>query len=127
MMFASRAVESHRGECAKARLSRLRGASWTGILLAVLCPVYGFCVRPPGQLGSAASTSPAEFENARVQRPVTVADFIQMTRLGDSNYNDGAPSKGLVAKFSPDGRWFVVLLRKGRLETNTNEYSLMLF
>ena len=61
------------------------------------------------------------------KRPVTIADSIQMTRLGDPSYTDGAPSKGLVAKFSPDGKYFVVTLKKGNLEANTNEYSLVLF
>jgi hypothetical protein len=61
------------------------------------------------------------------KRPVTVADSIQMTRLGDPSYTGGAPSKGLVAKFSPDGKQFVVVLKKGNLEANTNEYSLVLF
>ena len=61
------------------------------------------------------------------KRPVTVADSIQMTRLGDPSYTDGAPSKGIVAKFSPDGKYFVVILKKGNLEANTNEYSLVLF
>src|SRR5882762_4453753 len=31
------------------------------------------------------------------KRPVTVADSIQMTRLGDPSYIGGAPSKGIVA------------------------------
>jgi len=50
-----------------------------------------------------------------------------MTRLGDPSYSGGAPSKGIVAKFSPDGKHFVVILKKGNLEANTNEYSLVLF
>jgi hypothetical protein len=61
------------------------------------------------------------------KRPVTVADSIQMTRLGDLSYTNGEPSKGIVAKFSPDGKHFVVILKKGNLEANTNEYSLVLF
>ena len=32
-----------------------------------------------------------------------------------------------MAKFSPDGKHFVVILKKGNLEANTNEYSLVLF
>jgi hypothetical protein len=75
----------------------------------------------------AARTKQAKSEGASVKRPVTVADSIQMIRLGDPQYIDGAPSKGLVAKFSPDGKRFVVVLRKGNLEINTNEYSLILF
>lgn len=78
---------------------------------------------------SPASTS--ESKTAAVarltKRPVTVADSIQMTRLGDSSYTNGGPSKGIVAKFSPDGRHFVIVLKKGNLEANTNEYSLVLF
>jgi len=50
-----------------------------------------------------------------------------MTRLGDVKYSDGWPSRGMVAKFSPDGKQFVVILKKGNLEANTNEYSLVLF
>ena len=60
-------------------------------------------------------------------RPVTVADSIRMTRLGHPQYTNGAPAKGLEAQFSPDGKRFVVVLRKGNLETNTNEFSLNLF
>jgi dipeptidyl aminopeptidase/acylaminoacyl peptidase len=61
------------------------------------------------------------------KRPVTVADSIRMTRLGDSLYTNGGPSTGIVAKFSPDGKQFVVILKKGNLEANANEYSLALF
>jgi hypothetical protein len=63
----------------------------------------------------------------RRKRPVTVADSIQMTRLGDAKYTDGLASNGIVGKFSPDGRHFVIVLKKGNLEENTNEYSLVLF
>src|SRR6266478_1076498 len=69
----------------------------------------------------------AKSESAPQKRPVTVADSIRMTRLGDPLYFAGGPSKGLVAKVSPDGKRFVVVLRKGNLENNTNEYSLILF
>src|SRR6266853_1510044 len=61
------------------------------------------------------------------KRPVTVTDGIAMTRLADAAYFAGTPSKGRVAYFSPDGRRFVVLLRKGNLKNNANEYSLLLF
>ena len=61
------------------------------------------------------------------KRAVTVADSIQMARLGDVSYTDGEPSNGIVAKFSPDGKRFVVILKKGNLEANTNQYSLLLW
>src|SRR5260370_13628998 len=58
---------------------------------------------------------------------VRVADCIRMTKLGDPEYWMGGSSAGRVAQFSPDGRKFVVLLRKGNLEQNINEYSLLLW
>jgi dipeptidyl aminopeptidase/acylaminoacyl peptidase len=77
----------------------------------------------PSTTSAAQTTVPAGL----TKRPATVADSIQMTRLGDVKYTDGWPSKGMVAKFSPDGKHFVVILKKGNLESNTNVYSLVLF
>src|SRR5207253_4550473 len=34
---------------------------------------------------------------------------------------------GLVAHFSPDGKRFVVVLRRGNLKQNTNDFSLLLY
>lgn len=62
-----------------------------------------------------------------LMRPVTVADAIRMTRLADPDYVDGAPSLGRVAQFSPDRKQFVVVVRRGNLEHNTNEYELLLW
>ena len=59
--------------------------------------------------------------------PVTVDDAIAMTRLGDSDYFSGTPSKGRVAHFSPDASHFLVLLRKGNVQNNSNDFSLLLF
>jgi dipeptidyl aminopeptidase/acylaminoacyl peptidase len=61
------------------------------------------------------------------KRPSTVEDAIRMTRLAGSDYFSGADSKGRVAQFSPDGRLFVIVLRKGNVEQNTNEFSLLLY
>jgi dipeptidyl aminopeptidase/acylaminoacyl peptidase len=60
------------------------------------------------------------------QRGVTVADAIQMRRLGDPAYFGGS-SKFNVANFSPDGKRFIVIVTKGNLEQNTNQYALLLF
>jgi dipeptidyl aminopeptidase/acylaminoacyl peptidase len=60
-------------------------------------------------------------------RYVRVRDAIEMTRLADPKYFAGATSIGRVGHFSPDGKHFVVLLRKGNVEDNTNEFSLFLF
>lgn len=72
----------------------------------------------------------SESQRARVTgtvRPVTVADAISMTRLADPFYIDGAPSLGRVAQFSPDGKHFIIVVRRGNLKTNTNEYELLLW
>src|SRR6266481_1003096 len=60
-------------------------------------------------------------------RPVTVADSIGMKTLADSNYFVGYSVVDPVVHFSPDGTKFVVVLRKGNLQQNTNEYSLFLW
>ena len=92
--------------------------------------VYGnhaFCSNQPAE-GPVGSTSTAQSTAMGLtKRPATVADSIRMTRLGAPSYTDGAPSNGIVAKFSPDRTHFVVILKKGNLEANTNEYSLVLF
>ena len=62
-----------------------------------------------------------------VRRPLTVADSVRMTRFGDASYTAGGSSKGIVGRFSPDRARFVIVLRSGNLERNTNEYSLVLF
>ena len=107
------------------RCRRSPGHSRASLLLLMVCSTYG--LSHAEEPGAAGGTNPAKSEIAAVKRPVTVPDFIQMTRFGDPLYDLGVSSKGLVAKFSPDGKRFVVVLRKGNLETNTNEYSLLLF
>jgi len=78
-----------------------------------------------------------EFVGARVsrdssgvpseQRLITAADAIRMTTLGDSDYHAGASSYGGIAKLSPDKKKAVIVLRKGNLDQNTNEYSLLIW
>jgi hypothetical protein len=98
----------------------------SGSYLAV-CFDFAFCSDKRTE-NSAVKTSTAQSAAVGLtKRPVTVADSIQMTRLGDVKYTDGWPSNGIVAKFSPNGKQFVVVLKKGNLEANTNEYSLILF
>src|SRR5713226_6542048 len=80
--------------------------------------------------GSILATEPqlSRSDTDSVRRhPVTIEDAIAETRLADPDYFSGAPSKGRVAEFSPDGEQFVVVLRKGNLADKTNEYSLYLF
>src|SRR5215469_6068546 len=61
------------------------------------------------------------------KRCVTVADTITMTQFAGSDYNVGSVGNHGVAQFSPDGKRFVILVKKGVLENNTNKYSLLLY
>ena len=61
------------------------------------------------------------------KRPVTIEDVIEMNRLADPVYLGGGSSAGRVAQFSPDETKFVVVLRKGNLKNNSNDYSLLLW
>ena len=74
-----------------------------------------------------AMGSAAENATQPTKRPVTVADAIEMTRLVDSQYSSGGSPSGFVAHFSPNNEKFVVVLRKGNLKENTNEFSLVLW
>lgn len=64
------------------------------------------------------------------KRRVTVADAIQMNRVAGSSFTrmryTGASSSDF-AVFSPNGRQFVMVLKKGNVEKNTNDYSMLLF
>src|SRR5690242_13977463 len=116
MPFASQTLEpcsQERNQHVKAWLRRSPGLSWVGILLLMVGSTYGFCLSPAEALGASAGASQAKSESVALKRPLTVADSIRMTRFGDPQYDLGAASKGLVAKFSPDGKRFVVVLRKG--------------
>jgi hypothetical protein len=111
----------------KSRMRKSRHLSLGGILLLMGCSTCALGMHQAEKSEVGERTSRAQSENAGGKRPVTVADFIEMTRFGDPLYNAGGSSKGVVAKFSLDKKRFVVALRKGNLETNTNEYSLILF
>ncbi len=57
----------------------------------------------------------------QLKRAATVLDSIQMTRFS------GVANDSSVAEFSPDGRRFVTVIRKGDLNNNANVYSLIMF
>ena len=63
------------------------------------------------------------------KHPVTVEDAIRMVRIAGhlSNLSYAGALTEDFACFSPDRRQFVVILKKGNLEKNTNDYSLLLF
>ena len=83
------------------------------VIISLLLTTPTYAGAPRNRPGS---ESPAK-------RPVTVADAIKMTRLGDRLYF----LRDSVAQYSPNGKWFVVVLRNGNLSQNTNEYSLLLW
>jgi dipeptidyl aminopeptidase/acylaminoacyl peptidase len=60
------------------------------------------------------------------RRGATVVDAIQMTRWADQSVFSGG-SRDSVGVFSPDGSQFFIVVKKGNLERNTNEYSILLF
>ena len=65
-----------------------------------------------------------------VGRRATVADMIEMTRVAGSSYARSSYSGSLSADFafySPNRKRFAVVLKKGNLRRNTNDYSLFVF
>jgi len=78
-------------------------------------------------LASCAVSSDLPQKSQPDMHAVTVANTIEMTRVaGDPHYYD-AGSLPPLAYFSMDGSQFVVVLRKGNLKVNQNEYSMLLF
>jgi len=71
--------------------------------------------------GGAAKSPQSESRN------VTVSEAIRMTVWADREYFLGGAPDDRVGLFSPDGEQFIVVVRRGNLEDNTNEYSLLLF
>jgi dipeptidyl aminopeptidase/acylaminoacyl peptidase len=61
------------------------------------------------------------FSAQRSTRPVTVADCISMVRTADTLHGRE------IAHFSSDGSRIAVILRKGNLERNTNDFSIVLW
>jgi dipeptidyl aminopeptidase/acylaminoacyl peptidase len=132
--FVSEVKHRSRKESGKGqRLSFLGTWMLMGCLLPIsgsyltVCSDLAFCNDQRAESSMSGASTQGAAVAGLTKRPATVADSIQMTRLGDPSYTDGALSNGIVAKFSPDGKHFVVILKKGNLEANTNEYSLVLF
>jgi hypothetical protein len=112
--------------CLRIRVLMICQMLMSSSYLAV-CPKFALC---SGQRAESSASSTSKRQSTAVgltKRPVTVADSIQMTSLVAQGPADGTRSNGMVATFSPDGKHFVVVLKKGNLEGNTNEYSLVLF
>lgn len=61
------------------------------------------------------------------KRRITVKDTIEMTQFADRGYFLGGEPSSPVAIFSPSGKQFLIRLKKGNVERNVVEYSLVLF
>jgi dipeptidyl aminopeptidase/acylaminoacyl peptidase len=94
-------------------VNRIRNLLCLGCVCGCLC-------KPPSRAQESGGSSVA-------LRSVTVADTIEMREWADRNYGAGASSAGRVGVFSPDRSHFLVVLRKGNLTSNTNEFSILLF
>ena len=82
-----------------------------------------------GHVNVKADAPGMDSQAAGGRRRLTEADAIRMTLIAgpDSDRSYANMLTKDFASFSPDGRSFVVLLKKGNLENNTNEYSMVLF
>lgn len=74
-----------------------------------------------------SSSSVSREQHSGVKHLATVEDGIRMTRLASTFYLEGGSPRGHVAHFSPNDRRFAVVLMRGDVSQNTNEYSLYVF
>src|SRR6266478_4595538 len=91
----------------------------------LMCVELTALILPSPSFSTEFRTSRSHTEESKTA--ITSAHIIRMTRLADGEYFNGAPSKGRVATVSSDGRHFIIVLRKGNLQENTNEFSIYLF
>lgn len=94
-----------------------RRAGWGSALLVL---VWAFAIGVHAQRDAVPPEDKAK-------RPVKVQDAVEMSQIGDSEYVNSWAVSGKVALFSPDGAHFAFLTQKGKIKTNTVEYSLWLF
>jgi dipeptidyl aminopeptidase/acylaminoacyl peptidase len=76
-----------------------------------------------------SGASKAETPTTGQKRRMTEADSIGMSLIAGPG-SDRSYANALTrdfATFSPDGKRFIILLKKGNLENNTNQYSMLLF
>lgn len=64
---------------------------------------------------------------ANGKRRITVRDTIEMTEFADRGYFLGGAPASPIAIFSPDGKQFLIRLKKGDVERNVVQYWLLLF
>jgi dipeptidyl aminopeptidase/acylaminoacyl peptidase len=91
------------------------------------CLLAGALVFATGVPLAAGQAKPAPANSGRAKRFPTVADAIEMTQYGDDRYLGGVAARYDVARFSPDGTRFLIVVKRGNIERNQNDYSLLLF
>jgi dipeptidyl aminopeptidase/acylaminoacyl peptidase len=96
--------------------------TWRSIISAA-----SFCLLIVATAPAMGPNSPVTKTGGSIKRPVTVADAIEMTKLGDLDLYWGSPFSDQLAHFSPDGTKVVVICRRGNLTLNTKDYSLLLW
>jgi hypothetical protein len=77
----------------------------SGAVLFLILPLFGLTARQKNE----------HQDDTSEKRLVTVADTIEMTQVAGP------------AAFSPDGTRFVIVLMKGNLRANANQYSILLY
>jgi hypothetical protein len=93
--------------------------------LSICAALACLSLSAPASLRESVARGPEKPLEAK--RTITVVDAIRMTTLGDPNYRAGGPSYGGIAPPSPDRKRAVTVLRRGNLEQNTNDYSLLVW
>jgi dipeptidyl aminopeptidase/acylaminoacyl peptidase len=118
------------------------GLGHTRLMMLLLLPAFSLVVGSNDSLGRApdgpgigrpadkqTNLSAARPRSTEKKRFMTQADSIRMSLIAGPN-SDRSYANALTrefATFSPDGKNFVVLLKRGNLANNTNEYSMLLF
>jgi dipeptidyl aminopeptidase/acylaminoacyl peptidase len=109
------------------QLPTLLQCSLIFLLCATHGPVTAAADADPHVLQAVIEYKRPAKQHSGTKRPVEVADAIQMTKIGDPAYYWGSSSASRVSRFSPNGKHFVVVLRKGNLAKDSNEYTLLLW
>ena len=91
-----------------------------GVFFADACGfvvLVGFLLAFPA-LSQIPSSNESMVKPVTTSRPVTVQDVIRMTQVVEGVH-------GQVAWFSPDGSQFLLVLKRGNLKRNTNDFELL--
>jgi len=94
---------------------------------AAILICHGASVAAPSNAIDGPVKADAGALQPKIARLIEVTDAIRMWRLADPEYEGGLLSFGRVATLSPDHRRFVIVLKRGNIEQNTNEYSMLMW